>query len=813
LEFSKGWGIGYLQIPNFIPQGQDMWLTASIGLGFYIKIDKILTEFTDIFSYWSNQNSAYPYPFALQINSDLKLKTFIGPSTALLSQSLTLGKWASVYIMYSFTAGGYGLSRAYINGIDAGGLAETTNGLAHSQFSTADILRVGGFVGHLKRLQIFSPAAIGMNKGMNLCNPNSCLAEIGFNEIPVCMSAVCDNPKGYYSSFGTCEPCPERCETCTDPSTCKTCKSAHYLLDGACLRCPMHCESCTDAQTCQTCGSGLGLYNKLCMLCPIGTYLGSDQICRELSKALQDTLTNSQLANSAANQIANALSKGSSVSLSAMVGGKIFFQIKYLNISYSGELQTALLTWLPGFVSLGLTPDMPDSIRDKIPDRHVPYVFEKYEVPSSFLVNFWESLGAVLFVATLWLIFRGMEFMMSPQKYPKPASFVKKARTFIQNYLIAALCGVYGDVVLYGIIEYRTFVFGWNLSLLSLIISVILLITMFICFFYQFRLLVAYQRIKKQEHPSHVEEFKKRHEGSQVFFKDVKDDLLSQQLFIFFLTMRDIILSFILATMFEYPLAQTVIITLLNCLMIVYLFIKRPFGSKFDFAQQLFFEFVGLGVMISVVINAVFDAGKYEAHQGRKNIGKLLMIANMMFNFVTAIFMLIIIVQSLIECYKERKQIHAKILKAFHLQNRLQSLPPTHPPLNTSQISLKNEKTPNSEAGLLQSNILSNISFHQESFDFGYHPSASQSIPQILNNSGQQRPLNPSLLLQSPESQFNHDHQVAEHQNILRINSRKNPTKPRSQIRQPPRDVRRMPETLLQPNTLSNLPQEARPRR
>jgi len=206
LEFGpSGIAVQYLQIPNFIPQGQDMWLTASLGFGFYIKIDEILTEYTDIFSYWSDQNSAYPYPFALQIKSDLKLKTFIGPVSALLPQSLTLGKWASVYIIYSFTAGGYGFSKAYINGVDAGGFADTTNGIGHSTFSTNDIVRVGGFIGHLRRLRIFSPAAIGMNKGSNLCNPDSCLAEIGFNEIPVCMSATCDDPKGFFPSFGTCE--------------------------------------------------------------------------------------------------------------------------------------------------------------------------------------------------------------------------------------------------------------------------------------------------------------------------------------------------------------------------------------------------------------------------------------------------------------------------------------------------------------------------------------------------------------------------------------------------------------------------------
>ena len=195
-----------------------------------------------------------------------------------------------------------------------------------------------------------------------------------------------------------------------------------------------------------------------------------------------------------------------------MVGGEIFSQIKYLNISYSGELQVALLTWLPSFVSLGLTPDMPDSMRDKIPNRDVPYVFEKYEVPASFLINFWENLGIIIFTAILWLVFKGIESFVSPEENPRMASIIRKGRVMIQNFLIAAFSGVYGNLILFSIIEYGTFTFGWNLSLLSFIIALFLLVTMFLFFFYQIKLLLNYQKIKKQQKSTQaLEAFMKSH--------------------------------------------------------------------------------------------------------------------------------------------------------------------------------------------------------------------------------------------------------------------------------------------------------------
>ena len=433
------------------------------------------------------------------------------------------------------------------------------------------------------------------------------------------------------------------------------------------------------------------------MLCPSGTYLSSDQICKgkylshihyqillEFSQTLQGAMEKSQLLSSAATQASNVVSKGRGISLSAAISGKIFSQIKYMNISYSGELEVALLTWMTSFVSLGLTPDLPESIVEKIPDRPVPYVFEKYEVPSSFLINFWEDLGVVVFVIVVWLLLKGAECLMSPKQGSKIGSLVRKFRVIVQNFLITAFYGVYGDLVMFSIIEYRTLVFGWNLSLLSFIISVVFLMIMFISFWYQMKLLVTYQKLKKQDQ-SLLEEFIKKHEGNQVLFKDFKDYSLAPQLFIFFLSARDLLFSLVLATMFEHPLPQTLIIIILDCLMIIYLFIKRPFESSVDFSQQIFFEIISLVVTVAVSINAILDVGEYEAMGTRVNIGKLLIIANMIFNFVTACFMFISIFQILKEFYNGVRERRAKKAKTV---SRIKNRPPLHETQNFSQINL-----------------------------------------------------------------------------------------------------------------------------
>jgi len=98
----------------------------------------------------------------------MKIRTTIHATTGVLPTQLVVGKWATVYVAYSFTAGGYGLSRAYINGQDTGLVVDISNAPSNSVFSTADFIRTGGFIGHLKRIKIFSPASFGMSTGTSI---------------------------------------------------------------------------------------------------------------------------------------------------------------------------------------------------------------------------------------------------------------------------------------------------------------------------------------------------------------------------------------------------------------------------------------------------------------------------------------------------------------------------------------------------------------------------------------------------------------------------------------------------------------------
>ncbi len=378
----------------------------------------------------------------------------------------------------------------------------------------------------------------------------------------------------------------------------------------------------------------------------------------------------------AVTHVVNAISGGTSLSISAAVGSKIFTNIKFLNISYPQNLEEALATWRSNFISLGLTPDMPDSISRKIPQGSVPFVFSFREIPSSFLINFWENLGMLLLVIIIFGISRLSEWIF------KQHTFLFKTRIAIQNFLLAQCYSVFGDILLFGILQFRSpsFKSGW--SSFSFIICLILFVTMIFLLAFHSCLLRKYQIIKPQQ--SQLSEFIDQHKGNHILFNDYKDSTFLHQSFLLLVTGRELIFSLFLAIMFEHPLAECILILILNLLLIAYLLFKSPFKEALDSAQQLFYEVIVILVSLSVLIMISMDSIHSKGNDIRNFLGRFVIGLNFCFNFGGLGFMLF---KGFLTCreyylnYKEKKS-QIKSLK-IHQVHRL----------NTSENIIKLESS------------------------------------------------------------------------------------------------------------------------
>ena len=380
----------------------------------------------------------------------------------------------------------------------------------------------------------------------------------------------------------------------------------------------------------------------------------------------------------------SAVSSGGSAGATAAISGKVFSNIKFINISYSSELENALETWNPNYLSFGVSNNMPDSIETRFVNSTVPYVFAKHQVNSCFLINFWEPLIMLVILVLLFLTTLLLDWAISYSKKDKKSlqyRVITRIKVMVLNFLIVQLYGMYGDVVFYALIEFQNQRLTPGLNLLSVFAILILGGAMILGSFLHINLLKRYQNVKRNfggnaETKQHFDNWIKDHAGIQVIFSDFKDYSLAPQSFLLILTLRDILFSLILATLFDHPLVECILILLMNIAMLAYLFIKKPFKEMVAQAQQVILELITMVVNISVLILAVFDAKHSEAFDQRKTIGKLLIIVNMIFNFTVVGFMLLLLFLQAWEIYKDyksrrqEKKLRAKPTRGiFSLQN------------------------------------------------------------------------------------------------------------------------------------------------
>ncbi len=80
-------------------------------------------------------------------------------------ETVSVGEWIAVYAFYVITQGGLVRARVYLGGVVKVTLDIVTS-LVPSDFSTADSVKIGGaFSGNIKRIQVYSPAAVGFASG------------------------------------------------------------------------------------------------------------------------------------------------------------------------------------------------------------------------------------------------------------------------------------------------------------------------------------------------------------------------------------------------------------------------------------------------------------------------------------------------------------------------------------------------------------------------------------------------------------------------------------------------------------------------
>ena len=297
-------------------------------------------------------------------------------------------------------------------------------------------------------------------------------------------------------------------------------------------------------------------------------------------------------------------------------------------------------------------------VTSKFATSPLPDNFEKYDVPSSFLANFWGPLATLLLFGILLLLSCFVTKCVAKSRLLYRVC-AKIERALKWNFLLSLFTSYYGNIVFYSSLEFRTSTDSHSsLGVLSLImcilvnISTLLIFAKIILIIGDVRKSLHFIRSQQQSDPSRTESFAETSfKHYTALFETYKSSSWSQQSFLLIYIARVCLYNLILAYLFAYPLAQAVAITTVNLAMLLYVLLKTPMKSRVDQVQYVLQELVLFIVNICVILFALTDRYNIKAIN-RAQMDNVVVWSNTAFGMLSGGYSIVKMLIQVIELYK-----------------------------------------------------------------------------------------------------------------------------------------------------------------
>jgi len=528
-----------------------------------------------------------------------------------------------------------------------------------------------------------------------------------------------------YSSSGNCLSCPTTCGGCSDSGgACYSCRSTSWS-GSACVGDPSNCEFSVPGLGCFYCSSGFILAaDYTCVqACPAGyntNSVGDYSVCEATTNSTTPTLCGSDPTKpyyftedqtcvetcdypfvvqegdvctlgisadeaksiedkaSLQNTVANVLGGVAVVSyllsfadpsgacLSNMV--KLLPYMKFMKIAFPPRLYLLLSLQKTDQGSTKFVPAPSDSIIGSFDYYAIPYKFAKYKLYSSFLVNFWSYLMTLLIILGVVLIIFLLDFFTKSLKNVNSAiSAAKQAVKW--NFTIMFFLGYFDLLIIFTSLELRTLHVDTFLGTLSFIICVTINIAAMIIVYKSFEVIFTLQKLKRLETNGDASNKSGDLDQYEILFKISKDATYSQHLFMAIFIIRTYLFSLIIGYLFDHPLAQAILIILLNIGMLMYLIIKTPLKLKVKLAQFIFQEIMVFIVNLCILILACLDEADSESASFRATIGDIIIMTNIVYNFLAIIFIILVGSVNVYQAYQDHKNKKKSVNMAANKSN------------------------------------------------------------------------------------------------------------------------------------------------
>jgi len=467
--------------------------------------------------------------------------------------------------------------------------------------------------------------------------------QITYNDINFC-NFPCQND--YLLSWnGSCS------SSCDSPYHSNTVSGNKHCY----LPCPSSSYYLFDDNSCSlSCSGAKSLYDSIVKICKGN----SDD---ELQRQVNQTAEIIESGNTAASAGLTALKIVSPTNPSSTTSTSIkqmLEYLRYLDIKQSEKLKRLFNVSSPDPSDFIPDPEVLQKLKAELPDRPLPSVFMKYELHSSFLVNFGDKIILLLILSTALLVVSLLNWACRWLRNMKIIrSLVKRTKFILQNFLIGKFYESFGQIIFYSGLEFQSFSSDSSYSVLSLAIAITCLTVGFAVLGINYWLISRYQGIKTsgqdhQEVQKKLNEFEEKYKGLGLLFEDFKDSTFHQQAFMFYSVIRSCVFNAIIVCLSTFPLTQVFMIVFLSFMMLWYLVFKAPLKSRLEFLQQLCFEIALMVVNVSFFVLAISERTSGNADSVSDNISELVIVFNVIYTFLPLSFLVVRSLITMWEWYK-----------------------------------------------------------------------------------------------------------------------------------------------------------------
>jgi len=343
--------------------------------------------------------------------------------------------------------------------------------------------------------------------------------------------------------------------------------------------------------------------------------------------------------------------------LIAIGTAKMLQYVKFLDISYESNLLKRFHSQDYNSMSLSFGPNGGESLKNRFSHLDLPLGYSRWGMLTSFIYNYWQYFISLLIIFGLIGILKGVIWLSKYKTIKRlPIETLKIGEKMAWNFVVMFMYSCLIDIFMFAFLDWIfTHVSSASDGLsfcFSIILYAVLCKFLWIHGWFLRKIYVA-KKLPIEKSPGEIEKIYKKYETFQIIYKGAKDTSLIHQSFLLIYTVRLLIFGLLIATLTNHPLASILLVNLLSCLMLAYLFLRRPLEDKVTEILLFVFEVMLLVYNICVLSLAGLDNSQSPSLSTQKGIGVFLLVIKIIFNFVIFGFFIFKLVQAYLRMQKE----------------------------------------------------------------------------------------------------------------------------------------------------------------